>query len=129
MAQARYVRDNLKALYPKLDFEIKNIKTAGDKILDVALSKIGDKGLFTKEIEEALLRQEIDLAVHSMKDLPTELPAGLKIAAVTKREDPRDALVSKQGFTLKNLPRESRAGTSSLRRRARRRSVRKPPQG
>jgi len=118
LAQAGLVRDNLKAFYPALDFEIRTIKTLGDKILDVALSKIGDKGLFTKEIEEALLKGEIDIAVHSMKDLPTQLPQGLKIAAVTEREDPRDVLVSGQGFTLKTLPKGSKAGTSSLRRRA-----------
>lgn len=118
LAQAGLIRDSLKAFYPELDLEIKTIKTLGDKILDVALSKIGDKGLFTKEIEEALLRGEIDIAVHSMKDLPTQLPQGLKIAAVTKREDPRDALVSMRGFTLKTLPKGSNVGTSSLRRRA-----------
>lgn len=118
MVQAQYVRDKIKKSYPELDIEIKTIKTTGDKITDVALSRIGDKGLFTKEIEEALLRKEVDLAVHSMKDLPTELPQGLKIAAVTKREDPRDVLVSGKGFTLKTLPKSSRVGTSSLRRRA-----------
>lgn len=118
MAQTQYVRDRLKKFYPKWDFEIKTIKTMGDKIPDVSLNKIGDKGLFTKEIEEALLRREVDLAVHSMKDLPTELPQGLKIAAVTEREDPRDVLVSKEGFTIKTLPKGARVGTSSLRRRA-----------
>lgn len=118
MVQAQYVRDKIKKSYPELDIEIKTIKTTGDKITDVALSRIGDKGLFTKEIEEALLRKEVDLAVHSMKDLPTELPQGLKIAAVTKREDPRDVLVSGKGFTLKTLTKGSRVGTSSLRRRA-----------
>ncbi len=118
MAQTQYVRDLLKKNYPALDFEIKTIKTKGDAIVDVALSKIGDKGLFTKELEDALLGREIDLAVHSMKDLPTELTQGLKIAAVTKREDPRDVLVSGQGFTIKTLPKDSRVGTSSLRRRA-----------
>lgn len=118
MAQTQYVRDRLKKFYPKWDFEIKTIKTMGDKIPDVSLSRIGDKGLFTKEIEEALLGREVDLAVHSMKDLPTELPQGLKIAAVTEREDPRDVLVSKEGFTIKTLPKGARVGTSSLRRRA-----------
>lgn len=118
MTQTRYVMDELKRSNPSSDFEIKTIKTVGDTMLDVALSKIGDKGLFTKEIEDALLRREIDFAVHSMKDLPTELPEGLDIAAVTKREDPRDVLVSKQGFTLKTLPEHSKVGTSSLRRRA-----------
>ncbi len=118
MTQAQCVMDELKKLHPSSDFEIKTIKTTGDTVLDVALAKIGDKGLFTKEIEDALLRREIDFAVHSMKDLPTELPKGLNIAAVTKREDPRDVLVSKQGFTIKTLPKNSRVGTSSLRRRA-----------
>lgn len=118
LAQAHLIRGRLKTLYPELALEIETIKTTGDKILDVALSKIGDKGLFTKEIEEALLKGKIDLAVHSMKDLPTQLPRGLKIAAVTKREDPCDVLVSKQGFTLKALPKGSKVGTSSLRRRA-----------
>lgn len=118
LVQSRYVMDRLKDSHPCLAFEIRTIKTVGDKILDVALSKIGDKGLFTKEIEEALLRCEIDFAVHSMKDLPTELPQGLRIAAVTKREEARDVLVSGKGFTLKTLPKGSRVGTSSLRRRA-----------
>ncbi len=118
LVQANFVRDKLKVFYPGLDFEVKTIKTAGDKILDAALSRIGDKGLFTKEIEEALLKREIDLAVHSMKDLPTELPGGLKIAAVTDRVDPCDVLVSEPGFTINTLPIGSRVGTSSLRRRA-----------
>lgn len=118
MAQTECVRNELKKLYPSSDFEIKTIKTVGDKIPDVALNKIGDKGLFTKEIEEALLKRHVDLAVHSMKDLPTELPQGLKIAAVTSREDPRDVLVSKESFTIKTLPKNCRVGTASLRRRA-----------
>ena len=118
MAQTQYVMDRMKGFYPAWYFEIKTIKTVGDKIPDVSLSKIGDRGLFTKEIEEALLRREVDIAVHSMKDLPTKLPRGLKIAAVTKREDFRDVLVSKEGFTIKTLPKNSKIGTSSLRRRA-----------
>jgi len=117
MAQAQYIRDRIKKFYPSLDVGIKTIKTTGDKITDVALSKIGDKGLFTKEIESALLARRIDLAVHSMKDLPTELPAGLKIAAVPKREDPREVLVSEQAFTIGLLPEGCKVGTSSLRRR------------
>ncbi|MDP2913438.1 MAG: hydroxymethylbilane synthase [Candidatus Omnitrophota bacterium] len=117
MVQAQYVRGVLKKFYPALDVEIETIKTAGDKIKDVALSRIGDKGLFTKEIEDALLARRIDLAVHSIKDLPTDLPEGLKIAAVPEREDPREALVSEQAFTIATLPRGSRVGTSSLRRR------------
>lgn len=125
MTQTRYVMDELKKLHPSSDFEIKTIKTVGDTMLDVALSKIGDKGLFTKEIEDALLGRRIDLAVHSMKDLPTELPKGLEIAAMTKREDPRDVLVSKEGRTIETLPKHSRVGTSSLRRRAQLLHVRK----
>ena len=118
LAQAQYVMDNLKKLYPAWEFEIKTIKTAGDKILDVALNKIGDKGLFTKELQEALLRQAIDLAVHSMKDLPTELPKGLEIGAVLKREDAHDCLISKENWSLKTIPKGSKVGTSSLRRQA-----------
>lgn len=118
LVQASFVRDKLKGFYPAFDFEIKTIKTIGDKILDAALSKIGDKGLFTKEIEEALLKREIDLAVHSMKDLPIELPEGLKIAVVTSRIDPSDVLVSLAGYAIDTLPKGARVGTSSLRRRA-----------
>ncbi len=125
MAQAEYVRDRLKKIYPAIDFEIKTIKTTGDKIPDVALNKIGDKALFTKELEDALLERRIDLAVHSMKDLPTKLPKGLEIAAVTKREDPRDVLVSEQSFTIGTLPKGCRVGTGSLRRRAQLLHIRK----
>lgn len=118
LVQSEFVRGELKKIYPAFSFEIKTIKTKGDKITDVALSRIGDEGLFTKEIEEALLRKEVDFAVHSMKDLPTKLPQGLIIAAVTKRVNPCDVLVSGKGFTLKTLPENSHVGTSSLRRRA-----------
>lgn len=118
LAQANLIKDLLQEKYPVLDIEIKTIKTTGDKILDVSLDKIGDQGLFTKEIEEALSAGEIDLAVHSMKDLPVEITAGLKIAAVTQREDPRDILASPKGDNLKSLPQKSKVGTSSLRRRA-----------
>jgi len=117
-AQANLVKDLLKERYPVLDIVIKTIKTTGDKILDLSLDKIGDQGVFTKEIEAALLAGDIDLAVHSMKDLPVEIAAGLKIAAVTPREDPRDILISPKGYNLKSLPQKSRVGTSSLRRRA-----------
>lgn len=95
--QANKVKEELEVQYPKLTVEIKVIKTKGDKILDVALSKIGDKGLFTKELEVALLSKEIDLAVHSLKDLPTDLPDDFKVGAVLERADFRDALVSKGG--------------------------------
>ena len=118
LTQTQGIADELKKFYPDAQFEIKTIKTTGDKILDVALSKIGDKGLFTKEIEEALLRGEIDLAVHSMKDLPTQIPEGLRIGAATEREDPRDVLVSRKGFDLKAFPPGAKIGTSSLRRRS-----------
>jgi hydroxymethylbilane synthase len=94
------------------------IKTTGDKIQDAPLAKIGGKGLFVKEIEEALIQRKIDLAVHSIKDVPTEFPEGLHLAAITKREDPRDVFISKDGTLLKDLPRGAKIGTSSLRRQA-----------
>ncbi len=96
--------------------EIVRIKTTGDMILDVPLARVGGKGLFVKEIEEALLSGRIDLAVHSMKDVPTDLPAGLEIAAITRREDPRDAFVSAKYARFEDLPRGAKLGTSSLRR-------------
>jgi hydroxymethylbilane synthase len=94
------------------------IKTTGDKIQDAPLAKIGGKGLFVKEIEEALIERKIDLAVHSIKDVPTELPEGLHLSAITKREDPRDAFISRDGTRLKDLPQGAKIGTSSLRRQA-----------
>lgn len=97
---------------------LKKIKTTGDKILDSPLSKIGDKGLFVKEIEQALLKHEIHLAVHSMKDMPTMLPDGLKIAAALPREDPRDAFISNKYNSIEELPISAKIGTSSLRRKA-----------
>jgi hydroxymethylbilane synthase len=99
-------------------FELKPIVTRGDRILDVTLSKVGGKGLFVKEIEQALLDREIDLAVHSMKDMPFELPNGLVLGAVPKREDPRDCLISLTADRLEELPQGARVGTSSLRRAA-----------
>jgi hydroxymethylbilane synthase len=97
---------------------LETIKTTGDRILDVPLAQVGGKALFVKEIEEALLGQRVDLAVHSMKDVPTDLPAGLAIVAVTEREDPADVLISRTGAKLKDLPSRARVGTSSLRRQA-----------
>jgi len=97
-------------------FEVRKIITKGDKILDVTLSKVGGKGLFVKEIEQAMLEKEIDMAVHSMKDMPSELPRGLINGAVPRRADPRDCLISAGGVTLEQLPQGSRVGTSSLRR-------------
>jgi hydroxymethylbilane synthase len=110
--------ERIKSFRPDLDFYIKKISTSGDKITDVPLAKIGGKGLFTKEIENELLSGDIDMAIHSMKDLPTELPEGLKIGAVPEREDPRDALVSRGHKRLSELPAGSVIGTCSLRRKA-----------
>jgi hydroxymethylbilane synthase len=117
--QARWVSAQLASLGHQCRIEI--IKTTGDKITDVPLAKVGTKGLFTKEIEEALLDRRADLAVHSLKDLPTELPAGLVLAAVPEREDPRDAVVGKR---LADLPADAKVGTSSLRRSAQLRKLR-----
>ncbi|GLI53890.1 hydroxymethylbilane synthase [Thermodesulfovibrio yellowstonii] len=114
--QANWVKDKLQTLYPELKVEIEKIKTTGDKILDAPLAKIGGKGLFVKEIEEALLSKRVDLAVHSMKDVPTEIPEGLQISAICEREDPRDVFISKEGILLKELPQGAVVGTSSLRR-------------
>jgi hydroxymethylbilane synthase len=104
--------------------EIEIIKTTGDKITEVALAKVGTKGMFTKEIEEALAEERVDLAVHSLKDLPTEVPPGFEIAAITQREDPRDVLCSQKYKSIDELPRGARVGTSSLRREAQLRAVR-----
>lgn len=117
LAQAKWIAERLRKEQDN-EIELKIIKTKGDKILDVALSKIGDKGLFVKEIENALLDKEIDLAVHSMKDLPTFLAQGLKIGATTEREDVCDALISKKGEKFSALPQGAIIGTSSLRRKA-----------
>lgn len=121
MVQTHWVRDELQKHFPNYQFEIEAMSTQGDKILDVALSKIGDKGLFTKELELGLLNQEVDLAVHSLKDLPTQLPEGLMLGCVTTRENPADALVLNekyQGYTIDTLPESAVVGTSSLRRLA-----------
>lgn len=118
MWQAEWVTGALRRANPGLNFHVRGMKTKGDNILDVALAKIGDKGLFTKELEVALLNGEINLAVHSMKDLPTRLPEGLAIGAVCEREYPGDVLISKYGETLAELKEGARIGTSSLRRRA-----------
>jgi hydroxymethylbilane synthase len=112
--QANWIKDQLES--PDIAVEIQIIKTSGDKIQDVPLAKIGGKGLFVKEIEEALLRNEIDFAVHSMKDMPIKFPYALCIAAVTKRENPFDALISKDNIKLSDLPQGAKIGTGSLRR-------------
>ncbi len=120
--QAEWVKSELLKLYPNIKIELNKIKTTGDKILDVPLAKVGGKGLFVKEIEEALLKGEADIAVHSMKDVPTEFPDGLHLAIITKREDPRDAFISRiqdSKFKIqkfKELPKGATIGTSSLRR-------------
>ena len=114
--QAKKVKATLECIYPELQVELKIIKTKGDKILDVALSKIGDKGLFTKEIEVELLDNTVDIAVHSLKDLPTRLPDGLKLGAVLERGEFRDAFVSRNGKKLADLKPGDVVATSSLRR-------------
>ena len=116
--QADYVEAKLREKYPELPVVQKRMTTKGDRVLDAPLAKIGGKGLFTKELEQAMLAGEIDLAVHSLKDMPTELPEGLMLAAVTERFDPGDAVVSPRYQTLANLPQDAKVGTSSLRRRA-----------
>lgn len=108
--------DLIRAQYPALTVELLVIKTQGDILQDVSLAKIGGKGLFVKEIEESLLRGDVDLAVHSMKDVPVDLPAGLEITITPKREDPRDVLISRDGLKIEALPQGSRIGTGSLRR-------------
>lgn len=118
LRQSEQVKAALSAMHPELRIELKIIKTTGDKILDVPLAKVGGKGLFVKEIEEALLARQVDLAVHSMKDVPAMLPEGLEIAAVPAREDPRDVLVSGKAGTLEELPHGAVIGTGSLRRGA-----------
>lgn len=116
--QANAVAGYLQKTHPGWETEIVKIKTTGDKVLDSPLSKIGDKGLFTREIERALLDGEIDCAVHSLKDLPTELPDGLGIIAFSEREDVRDALIARDGMKLLELPKGSTLATGSLRRRS-----------
>lgn len=116
--QAEWVKAQLERLWPSLRVELVPIKTSGDRIQDVSLATVGGKGLFVKEIEDALLAKTVDLAVHSMKDLPGDLPAGLTISAVPEREDTRDVLITKNGEMLSELPMGTRVGTSSLRRQA-----------
>ena len=118
MAQTEHVAAELRRRYPDLAPVLVKIKTSGDKFADVPLSRVGGKGLFIKEIEEALQDDQVDLAVHSMKDVPTEIAEGLTIAAVLERKDPSDALISRHGKKLKALPAGARIGTSSLRRQA-----------
>ena len=117
--QANWVKSELEKKHPGLEVTLTKIKTQGDKILDVPLAMVGGKGLFVKEIEEAMLRGEIDIAVHSMKDVPTFFPEGLALRCITEREDPRDIVVLRPGFkSFRDLPQGARIGTSSLRRKA-----------
>ena len=116
--QANHVADQLRATMPGLGVALEAIKTTGDKLLDVPLAQVGGKALFVKEIEQALLERRVDLAVHSMKDVPTDLPVGLEIVAITEREDPSDVLISRTGARFTDLPMGARVGTSSLRRQA-----------
>ncbi|MGB3137579.1 MAG: hydroxymethylbilane synthase, partial [Nodosilinea sp.] len=121
LIQTHWVRDELQRHFPDLAFEIVTMETQGDKVLDVSLSKIGDKGLFTQELEDTMLRGDSDFAVHSLKDLPTRLPEGLMLGCISKREDPADALVvheKNKDRTLATLPKGAVIGTSSLRRLA-----------
>jgi hydroxymethylbilane synthase len=116
--QAHWVKEKLVEAHPHLKVTLVKIKTTGDRIQDAPLAKIGGKGLFVKEIEEALIQKRIDLAVHSIKDVPIELSESLHLSAITKREDPRDILISKGRTRLKDLPPKAKIGTSSLRRQA-----------
>jgi hydroxymethylbilane synthase len=121
--QANHVSALLRARGHEVEIEI--IHTTGDKITDVALAMVGTKGMFTKEIEEALAAGRVDLAVHSLKDLPTELPPGFEIVAITEREDPRDAFCSRRFSRIEDLPQGARIGTSSLRRQAQLKAIRR----
>ena len=118
LVQSEWVREEVQSRHPEVRVDLVKIKTKGDKFLDAPLSKVGGKGLFVKEIEEALLKGEVDLAVHSMKDVPAELQKGLKLSAYPKREDPRDAFVSSLFGGVEDLPQGASVGTSSLRRAA-----------
>ena len=118
MWQTKFVVEQLMAVTDQYEFEIVSLKTKGDKILDVSLAKIGDKGLFTKELEVGLLQGEIDFAVHSMKDMPTVLPEGLQISSLLKRHNPADVLISEKYDSFAALPQGAKVGTSSLRRKA-----------
>jgi len=120
--QSHHIGDLLSERGHEVELEI--IKTTGDKIIDVALAKVGTKGMFTKEIEEALADKRVDLAVHSLKDLPTEISPEFEIAAITKREDPRDVFCSGKYGSIQDLPRAARVGTSSLRRQAQLKALR-----
>ncbi len=122
--QAEWVKAELEKKYPGMTVSLTRIKTTGDKILDVPLAQVGGKGLFVKEIEEAMLANKIDIAVHSMKDVPTLFPDGLHLSCITRREDARDALLTRNNMKFKDLPQGATIGTSSLRRQAQLMSLR-----
>ncbi len=116
--QANWVKSSIEKEHPGISVELLPIKTTGDKILDTPLAKVGGKGLFVKEIEEALFDKRANIAVHSMKDVPTDLPDGLEISVILKREDPRDALIAREVDSFESIPENGKVGTSSLRRQA-----------
>mgnify|MGYP000011620022 CR=1 FL=1 len=116
LAQSNWVKEEIETRWPEVHVDIVKFTTKGDKILDVPLAKVGGKGLFVKEIENALLREDADIAVHSLKDVPSEIPKGLEVSIFPCREEPRDALISRSGLRLEELPKGARIGTSSLRR-------------
>jgi len=118
LTQTEWVLAQLQKHHPELEIGMEKIVTKGDRILEVTLSKVGGKGLFIKELEQAMYDGVVDFAVHSLKDMPTEMPEGLMIAAITHREDPRDVLISRTGCTFMELPEGAKVGTSSLRRAA-----------
>jgi len=118
LAQSQWIKKRIETRYPNVRADLVKIKTTGDKILNSPLNRIGGKGLFVKEIEDALLKKEIDVAVHSMKDVPAQLPVALTLSTFPEREDPRDALISIGDRTIEELPHGSEVGTSSLRRSA-----------
>ena len=122
--QAHWVKSEIEKNHPELTVELSVIKTKGDKILDVPLAKVGGKGLFVKEIEDALLSGKIDLAIHSMKDVPAEIPEGLTIGAIPLRENPQDVILSRNNLKLMDLPKQAKVGTSSLRRSSQIRKIR-----
>ncbi|WP_026961144.1 hydroxymethylbilane synthase [Alicyclobacillus herbarius] len=124
LTQTQWVIDKLKSALPDVEFEVVPVVTKGDRVLDVSLTKIGGKGLFVSEVEQTLLERRADFAVHSLKDVPAELASGLVIAAMPAREDPSDALLSRDGTPLDMLPARARIGTSSLRRAAQLRELR-----